>query len=141
MSVTTQATFLTTRQLRKMCGQCAWLLTLLKSLSPRMLGGKWSEPIEIFITVSARVEPDCRENSKSQNPILSAKIAPTCARVRLSFPYYRVRTSALTPDGGLINGVRVLSQGKHQDRLCNLLSYDKIDQMSVNVTDSCAIFH
>ena len=30
----------------------------------------------------------------------------------LQSPKYE-KTSALTPDGGLINGVRVLSQGKH----------------------------
>ncbi len=56
-----------------------------------MLGGKWSEPIEKFIMVSARGKPASRENGNSQNLILSAKIAPRCARVRLSFPYYRVR--------------------------------------------------
>ena len=51
------------------------------------------------------------QNDSFQIPILSAKNAPTCAGVRPSSPYYRVRTSALTPDGGLINGVGALSQG------------------------------
>ncbi len=73
----------------KRWAKCAWLLTLLKSLSPHMLGGKWSEPIENFIMVSARAKLDCRENGISQNPILSAKNVPTCAWVRLSFPYYQ----------------------------------------------------
>ena len=70
----TQAPFLTTRQFRKSWGECAWLLTILKSLSPGVLGGKWTEPIENFITVSARAKPECLENGKSQNPLLSAKM-------------------------------------------------------------------
>ncbi len=51
------------------------------------------------------------QNNDSQTPILSAQRPHMCAWVRLSFPYYRVRTSALTPDGGLIKGVGSLSVG------------------------------
>ncbi len=59
------------------------------------------------------IRPFHMQNDSFQVPILSSKNAPTCAGVRPSSPYYRVRTSALTPDGGLINGVGSLSQGGH----------------------------
>ncbi len=75
----------------KRWAKCAWLLTFLKTFDRKGLLGKWMDRTQVFITVSARVKLIPRENGNSQNPILPAKNARTCARVRLSFPYYRVR--------------------------------------------------
>ncbi len=77
--------------LREICADPAWLLRFFKTVCLDRLGRKQSEPIEIVIAVYQLVKPQYRENGNSQNPILFAKNAPTCAGVRLSFPYYRVR--------------------------------------------------
>ncbi len=79
--------FLTTQGGLGKCGFLAWLLKLFKTVCLDRLGGKRSKTIDIFIAVYQLEKPGPRENGDSQLPVLSAKNAPTCAGVRLSFAY------------------------------------------------------
>ncbi len=88
--------FLTTEGNLEPCAFPAWLLTLLKTVCLDRLGGKRSSAVEIFIAVYQPVKPQYCENGNSQLPVLSVKNVPTCAGVRLSFPYYRVRIMTYT---------------------------------------------